>query len=190
MVKTIHSSSGVYRVAWPGCRLWRLQPSWARKDCHEGAAVMEIGRWFQSDTVLGKKELNRTGWCICSWYRHCAPLALESEWWIKFVYNVVVNVVSQVVYVSLLHCSRLANDNFLSMGVMLQVDLSVQLINMYLSCLALDFVQLLNVFLFMRIPHCQNKDGMGGRLYYIYRDLPSPPPTPPPPHTHTISDST
>ena len=32
-----------------------------------------------SDRVRGKKELNRTGWCISSRYRHCAHLVLEPE---------------------------------------------------------------------------------------------------------------
>ena len=43
--------------------MWRLPPSWFRNDWSEVAEVMAVGRWFQSLTVRGKKELNRTGWC-------------------------------------------------------------------------------------------------------------------------------
>ena len=52
-----------------GCRLWRLPPSWFWNDGNEVAEVMAIGTWFQSLMVRGKKELNRTGWLVCSWCR-------------------------------------------------------------------------------------------------------------------------
>ena len=61
-----------------GCRVWRLPPSWFRNDWSEVAELMAVGRWFQSLMVQGKKELNRTGWWVCSWCRRCAPLVLGS----------------------------------------------------------------------------------------------------------------
>ena len=38
-----------------GCSLWRLRPSRFWKDSSEGAEEIEVGRWFHSDTVRGKK---------------------------------------------------------------------------------------------------------------------------------------
>ena len=70
-----HGAAGV------GCRLWSLPPSWFRNDWSEVAEVMAVGRWFQSLMVQGKKELNRTGWWVCSWCRRCAPLVLGSVSW-------------------------------------------------------------------------------------------------------------
>jgi len=71
----VHGAVGV------GCRVWRLPPSWFRNDWSEVAEVMAVGRWFQSLMVQGKKELNRTGWWVCSWCRRCAPLVLGSVCW-------------------------------------------------------------------------------------------------------------
>ena len=50
----------------------------------EVAEVMAVGKWFQSLMVQGK-ELNRTGWLVCSWCTRCAPLVLGlhvgRSWW-------------------------------------------------------------------------------------------------------------
>ena len=44
--------------------------SWARrawKDSSDGAVVVALASWFQSDIVRGKKELHRAGCLALSW---------------------------------------------------------------------------------------------------------------------------
>ena len=67
-----------------GCRLWRMPPSWFRNDWSEVAEVMAVGRWFQS-LIVRVKELNMTGWLLCSWCRGCAHLVLGSACWQKLM---------------------------------------------------------------------------------------------------------
>ena len=60
-----------------GCRAL-LPPSRERNISSDVADVVEVGRLFQSEVVLGKKVLFIDLWKSCCWY-NLAPLVLGPE---------------------------------------------------------------------------------------------------------------
>ena len=119
-----------------GCSLCRLRPSRLWKDSSEGAEETEVGRWFHSDTVWGKKVKEGRVLDLFLMQALCSSSpsvsVVEDICWVD-VYEAFVDFVEHPRRICRLRCSRLVHFRFSSIDVTLPGDLSMYFFFTYLA---------------------------------------------------------